>query len=144
MDDHACYGNGDDHQTPRTVPKVWIKDTGDGKLVRVRDGTRLRELIHPLRAPVRIGYGVVRATLDPGEASKPHREIGSETYYFLGGRGRLNVDYESYEVTSGLVAWVPPCALQWLECLGKTGLDFICILEPPYSEDGEEVLEHEH
>jgi len=121
----------------------YVNDTRARPFNRVPDGTLLRELIHPEHCPARIHYGLVRARLEPGESSLPHREGGSELYYILEGRGVLVLESGRIPVEAGAVVWVPPDMLQWLECDAAGRIEFLCILEPPYSPAAEKVYDRE-
>lgn len=105
------------------------------------DNTRLRELLHPVRAPVRIGYSLAHGRLDPGSRSKRHRLASTEVYYFLTGRGVFRVGEQSCVVTPGTVVYVPERAEQWVENTGNDMMEFLCLVDPAWKIEDEEALE---
>ena len=104
------------------------------------DKTILRELLHPSRDPAAIGYSLAHAKLAQGTASLPHRLKTSEVYYFVSGRGRMHVDGETTPVAGEQALYVPPGATQHLENTGETDLVFLCIVDPAWRMEDEEVL----
>ncbi len=103
------------------------------------DETTLREVLHPGRAGAAIPYSLAHAALSPGRRSLSHRLRGSEVYYILRGRGRIHVGGESSEVHEGNVVYVPPGATQFIENTGGEELAFLCIVDPAWRAEDEEV-----
>jgi len=104
------------------------------------DKTILREMLHPSRDPAAIRYSLAHAKLQAGTASLPHRLKTSEVYYFIGGQGRMHVDGESAAVAPEQALYVPPGAVQHLENTGRDELVFLCIVDPAWRAEDEEVL----
>ena len=105
------------------------------------DGTRLRELVHPFREYSFSGrYSLAHAVLPVGEQSLRHRLSSSEVYYILAGQGIMHIDKESAEVEPGDTIEIPSHSIQWLENTGNTDLVFLCIVDPAWKEDDEEIL----
>ncbi len=86
---------------------MFYKRKEDSKEFLAGDQTLLKELAHPLKDQLPIGYSLAEARLDLGQASLPHRLKGSEMYYILQGRGRLHIEHESQELNQGDWALVP-------------------------------------
>lgn len=105
------------------------------------DHTRLRELLHPSRLPVAIRYSLAHGRLEPGRRSKLHRLASSEVYYFLVGHGVFRVGDESAAVEPGTVVYVPPGMAQTLENTGGAGLEFLCLVDPAWRSQDEDVIE---
>jgi len=105
------------------------------------DHTLLRELLHPAKQPIALGYSLAHGTLAPSVRSKQHRLMSSEVYYIIAGRGRLTVDDSVIEVEAGSVVYVPPGGKQSLENSGSTAIEFLCLVEPAWRLEDEEVLE---
>jgi mannose-6-phosphate isomerase-like protein (cupin superfamily) len=97
------------------------------------DHTLLRELLHPAKHPLALGYSVAHGTVAPGARSKWHRLTSSEVYYIIAGRGRLTVDDS--------IVYVPPGGKQSLENRGSTAMEFLCLVDPAWRPEDEEVLE---
>ena len=105
------------------------------------DHTVLRELLHPAKQPLALGYSVAHGTLGPGGRSKWHRLTSSEVYYIIAGRGRMFVDDSIILVEPGSVIYVPPGGKQSLENRGPTAIEFLCLVDPAWRPEDEEVLE---
>jgi len=105
------------------------------------DHTVLRELLHPRKQPVRLGYSVAHGKLEPGRRSKWHVLQSSEVYYFIAGRGRFTIDGETCSVEAGSLIYVPPGGKQALENTGTSEVEFLCFVDPAWRIEDEEVLE---
>jgi len=105
------------------------------------DHTVLRELLHPAKQPLALGYSVAHGTLASGGRSKWHRLTSSEVYYIIVGRGRMIVDDSVVLVEPGSVIYVPPGGKQSLENDGPTAIEFLCLVDPAWMPEGEEILE---
>lgn len=105
------------------------------------DHTVLRELLHPAKQSLALGYSVAHGTLAPGTRSKWHRLASSEVYYIIAGRGRLTVDDSVVAVNPGSVIYVPPGGKQSLENSGSSTIEFLCLVDPAWRSEDEEVLE---
>ena len=103
------------------------------------DNTILRELLHPSRDPAAVGYSLAHAKLAGDTASLPHRLKTSEVYYFISGRGLMHVDGETTSVAEKQALYVPPGATQHLENIGNDDLVFLCIVDPAWRAEDEEV-----
>ncbi|MHC4520041.1 MAG: cupin domain-containing protein [Planctomycetota bacterium] len=103
------------------------------------DGSLLRELLHPGKADVRIRYSLAHATVPPGEATRPHRLKTSEVYYIIAGTGTMVID-ESQPVRPGDAIYIPPGATQYIQTTGRVDLVFLCIVDPAWQPEDEEVL----
>ena len=105
------------------------------------DHTRLRELLHPGKTSLAIGYSLAHGFLDPGKQSLWHRLKSSEVYYFIAGRGVMNVEKESLAVEAGSVIYVPPGAKQSLLNNGTDPIEFLCLVDPAWAPEDEAVGE---
>lgn len=106
------------------------------------DDTRLRELLHPDREYAFDGrYSLAHATVKPGETTFRHRLATNEVYYILSGEGRMTIDRESADVVAGDVIEIPPHATQSISNTGQTDLVFLCIVDPAWRAEDEEILE---
>ncbi len=104
------------------------------------DGSLLRELLHPDKTPVRIRYSLAHATVPPAQATIPHRLTTAEVYYVLEGFGEMSIDGERESVESGSTVYIPPGAVQSIENTGDQELAFLCIVDPAWRTQGEEIL----
>jgi mannose-6-phosphate isomerase-like protein (cupin superfamily) len=104
------------------------------------DGTTLRELLHGPNEGLPLRYSLAWAKLPPDRASARHRLESCEVYYFLAGEGRMTVDGKSVGVLAGDAVVVPPGATQHVENTGKRDLEFLCIVDPGWRAEDEEVF----
>ena len=117
------------------------KDIAHLTSIPVADYSRLREILHPGRDPVDIRYSLAHAVVHGGAASLRHRLASVEVYYFLAGRGVMHVGEESAAVGPGWAVAVPAGAVQWVQNTEDHDLEFLCIVDPAWREEDEEVLE---
>ena len=117
-----------------------IKSLTSAAGFRAGDASFLQELLHPDKEPVDIGYSLARAVVGPGEKTLPHRLESSEVYYILEGRGLMRIDAEAAEVEAGQAVYVPPAAVQSIENTGAGDLAFLCIVDPAWRAEDEEIL----
>lgn len=118
---------------------VFSSHFDDREEIVAGDATRLRELLHPDRDAVTTGYSLAQASLAPGASSLPHRLAQSELYYVISGQGLITIDGEAYPLTPGGVVLVPANATQHVDNPGPDDLVFLCLVEPPWMAESEEV-----
>jgi mannose-6-phosphate isomerase-like protein (cupin superfamily) len=104
------------------------------------DHTVLRELLHPGKQAVQLGYSLAHGKLAAGRRSKRHKLASSEVYYFIAGRGTLTVDGNTHPVEAGSVIYVPPGGTQSLENTGTADIEFLCLVDPAWRVEDEEVI----
>lgn len=117
-----------------------IKRLKDCREITAGDRTRLRDLLHPARDAADIRYSLAVAWLAPGKQSQAHRLKTAEVYYFVRGSGVMHIGDESAELTAGDAVYIPPESVQWLENTGKEEIEFVCIVDPAWLPEDEEVL----
>ena len=104
------------------------------------DGSLLRELLHPDKDPVALRYSLAHATVEPDEATTPHRLTTSEVYYIVEGFGEMFIDGECEPIEPGSVVYIPPGATQYIRNAGDHELTFLCIVDPAWRVEDEEIL----
>ncbi len=104
------------------------------------DVSILRELLHAQKGDFKFRYSLAHATVKPAAKTKPHRLKTSEVYYIMEGRGRMSIDNESSEVSPGDTVYIPPHATQCIENTGDADLKFLCIVDPAWRVEDEEVM----
>ncbi len=104
------------------------------------DGSVLRELLHPEKTDVQIQYSLAHAKVPAGQMTKAHRLRACEVYYIIEGRGLMHIDKESFEVNPGCAVYIPPDSMQYIENKGDCDLKFLCIVEPAWRQEDEEVF----
>jgi len=121
-----------------------IKRLEDLKEIVALDDTKVREFLNPKHDEkgLVLGYSLAHASLEPGTASLPHRfKEASEVYYILQGKGIMHIDDMVAEVHPGDTIYIPPMAIQYIESIGESSLDFLCIVYPEWEPDAEELVE---
>ncbi|MBN2465034.1 cupin domain-containing protein [candidate division WOR-3 bacterium] len=117
-----------------------IKRLKDSKEITAGDRTRLRELLHPARDAAAVRYSLAVAWLAPGKQSQAHRLKTTEVYYLVRGSGVMHIGDESAEVAAGDAVYIPPQSVQWLENSGEEEIEFVCIVDPAWRPEEEEIL----
>jgi len=119
---------------------MWIRDLKNCPEFLSGDRAALRELLHGEKDRLALSYSLAHAVVRPGRQTLPHRLKTSEVYYILEGRGRMTVDAESADVSAGQAVYIPPGALQFIANPGPDNLAFLCIVDPAWRPEDEEVL----
>ena len=119
---------------------MFMRDLKDCEEFVSADKAVLRELLHPDKADLKIGYSLAHAVVRPGMTTLPHRLKTSEVYYIMEGKGIMYIDGESLEVGTGMAIYIPPGAKQNIHNPGDRDLIFICMVDPAWKEEDEEIL----
>jgi mannose-6-phosphate isomerase-like protein (cupin superfamily) len=117
-----------------------IKRLKDCAEIVAGDQTRLRELLHPDHDPAEMRYSLACAWIAPGARSQAHRLKTAEVYYVVRGTGMMHIGEEAAGVTAGDAVYIPPGSVQWLENTGEEEIEFLCIVDPAWRPEDEEVL----
>jgi len=117
-----------------------IKSLRDAAEFKAGDGSSLRELLHPAKEPLKIGFSLARAVVGPGDRTLPHRLKSAEVYYVIEGTGRMHVGLEQAEIGPGQAVYIPPDEVQFIENTGAGGLVFLCLVDPAWRASDEDVL----
>ncbi len=104
------------------------------------DNCRLREILHPDKEDLKIRYSLAHASVKSGDTTWKHRLRTSEVYYIIEGEGVMHINGESAPVRPGSTVYIPPRATQCITNTGKTDLTFLCIVDPAWRKEDEEVL----
>ncbi|MBX3334305.1 MAG: cupin domain-containing protein [Nitrospira sp.] len=105
------------------------------------DHTKLREIFHPAKHPLDLGYSLAHGKLSPGQRSKRHILKSSEVYYFISGQGRFTINDQVTQIEAGTTVYVQPGGDQFLENTGPVDIEFLCLVDPAWREEDETVLE---
>lgn len=117
-----------------------IKDLKDCSEIIAGDGAILKELLHPAKDNFKAGYSLAHAVVRLGETSKSHKLKTSEVYYILSGEGIMHIDDDSAKVVANQAVYIPPHAKQYIENTGKGDLKFLCIVDPAWRAEDEEIM----
>jgi mannose-6-phosphate isomerase-like protein (cupin superfamily) len=104
------------------------------------DNSILRELLHPDKADLDLRYSLAHAIVRPAQTTLSHRLRTSEVYYILSGEGEMHINEETFAVGPGDAVYIPPHARQFIHNSGATDLVFICIVDPAWRKEDEEVV----
>jgi mannose-6-phosphate isomerase-like protein (cupin superfamily) len=122
---------------------MFIKRLKDCLEFTAGDNCRLREILHPGKAPLKLRYSLACARVKPGRTTVRHRLKSSEVYYILEGSGIMYIDREQRKVSAGCTVYIPPKAVQCIKNTGKKVLAFLCIVDPAWRAQDETVLTKE-
>ena len=120
---------------------MFLKHVKECEEVIAGDDSILRELLHPGKQDLQIRYSLAHAKVPPGQATKPHRLKTSEVYYIINGNGLMHIDKESFEVGPDCAVYIPPEAMQYIENTSDVDLIFLCIVDPAWRQEDEEVFD---
>jgi mannose-6-phosphate isomerase-like protein (cupin superfamily) len=115
------------------------------------DNSRLREILHPdkilqqdstvpTNTKPKLRYSLAHATVPPRSATVPHRLRSSEVYYILQGQGCMHIDDQAWDVGPSDAVYIPPLSVQHISNVGNTDLIFLCIVDPAWQQEGEEIF----
>jgi mannose-6-phosphate isomerase-like protein (cupin superfamily) len=57
------------------------------------------------------------------------------------GQGLMHIDKESFEVGPECAVYIPPGSMQYIENTGDSDLIFLCIVDPAWRKEDEDVLD---
>ena len=120
---------------------MFVKHLKDYREFIAGDGSVLRELLNPDKSALEVRYSLAHATVNAGQKTRPHKLESSEVYYIIAGKGIMHVDEETAEVGPNCAIYIPPRAVQYIENTGNCDLEFLCIVDPAWREEDEEVLD---
>ena len=120
---------------------MFVKDIRNCKEIIAGDNTILKEVLHPLKENLKIRYSLVHAVVKLGEITFLHRLKSSEVYYILQGKGLISINNETKEVEGGQAIYIPPNSTQRIKNIGDENLVFLCIVDPAWRKENEEILE---
>jgi mannose-6-phosphate isomerase-like protein (cupin superfamily) len=104
------------------------------------DGSLIREIFHPERHNLPISCSIAHATLKVGESTKPHTlRKSSEIYVILSGKGIMHINDEKHLLNQGDAVFIPAGSVQYIENAEEEDLKFLCIVDPCWKEEEDEV-----
>jgi mannose-6-phosphate isomerase-like protein (cupin superfamily) len=119
---------------------MFISELSECKEFIAGDNCLLREILRSDDAGLAIRYSLAHAVVRPGETTWRHRLRSSEVYYIMEGEGIMHINDESAPVHPGSTVYIPPHARQCITNSGGNDLRFICIVDPAWKKEDEEVL----
>ncbi|MEO5342550.1 MAG: cupin domain-containing protein [Gammaproteobacteria bacterium SHHR-1] len=108
---------------------------------RTKDGSEIRELMHPQRHGNR-NQSLAEALLLPGQHTALHRHRQSEELYHISaGQGRMRLGDERFAIQPGDTILIPPGSAHSLSNTGQEPLRVLCCCSPAYSHGDTELLD---
>lgn len=106
-----------------------------------RDGSEIRELLHPGLHPVH-NQSLAEAVVYPGQRTWLHRHHATEEIYHLtAGEGWMTLGDSGFAVAAGDSVLIPPGTPHCIEATGTTPLHILCCCSPAYAHADTELLE---
>lgn len=107
-----------------------------------KDGSEIRELMHPAVHAGARAQSLAEATVFPGQRTLLHRhDATEELYHITAGSGRMTLGDERFAVAPGDTVLIPPGTAHCIENTGAVPLRLLCCCAPAYAHDDTEVLE---
>jgi len=118
---------------------MFIKKLKDCPKFISGDNAILRELLHADKGNFKFRYSLAHAVVKPGKVTTAHKLKTTEVYYIVKGSGLMHIDKKVSKVTSGCAIYIPPRSTQYIKNTGKSNLEFLCIVDPAWRKEDEEI-----
>ena len=118
-----------------------IKQNSKIDFIEGSEGVKIKQYFHPHNTLNGINYSIAQFSLDVGEKTKLHKIKSSEIYYILEGKGNLKINEKIFYLEKDDSVYVTPNSKQFIENTGSENLRFLCIVEPAWKSEDEEILE---
>ena len=106
-----------------------------------KDGSEIRELMHPSRHGVR-WQSLAEATVPPGGRTRLHRHRATEeVYHVVSGSGSMTLGPEWLPLLPGDTVLIPPGMPHCVEATGAAPLVILCACTPAYAHEDTELLD---
>ena len=119
---------------------MFVKNINNCSEFTANDGCRIREWLHPKNDKINLPYSVAEAKVDVGQQSYKHKLDQTEIYLIMAGQGRMHIDDNEQTVRTGDAIVIPAKSIQWIENTGSESLQFIALVNPPWTEEGDKRL----
>ena len=105
-----------------------------------KDGSEIRELLHPNQDAVR-QQSLAEAVIPPGTSTQLHRhQLTEEIYHVTHGCGLMTLGEAQFEIGVGDSIAILPGTPHRVENIGNEALHILCCCAPAYSHDDTELL----
>ncbi|WP_407356916.1 cupin domain-containing protein [Methanolobus sp. WCC5] len=106
-----------------------------------KDGSSIRELIHPL-VHGNTAQSLAEATVPAGSSTLLHiHNLSEEIYHVISGTGLLTLGDEDIIVQTGDSICIPPKTPHNIKNTGRCELRILCCCSPAYSHNDTQILE---
>lgn len=107
---------------------------------RTKDGSEIRELMHPGVHGNR-RQSLAEARVAPGQRTALHLHHASEElYHVTAGRGRMTLGAKELTIAPGDTVAIPPGTPHAVQNVGDAELVILCCCSPPYAHADTELL----
>jgi mannose-6-phosphate isomerase-like protein (cupin superfamily) len=107
---------------------------------RTKDGSEIRELMHPNAQAAR-RQSLAEATVAPGAQTALHRHPDTEElYHIVAGSGRMTLAEREFEVHAGDTICIAPGTPHCIANIGAEPLRLLCCCAPAYRDDDTELM----
>lgn len=107
-----------------------------------RDGSTIRELLHPGQHDDIRNQSLAEAVVEPGQSTLLHRHGRTEEiYHILSGNGLMTLGERRFPVSAGDSILIPPGTLHNISNGADTPLVLLCCCSPAYSHDDTELVD---
>jgi mannose-6-phosphate isomerase-like protein (cupin superfamily) len=112
----------------------------DSKPYVTRDGSVIRELMHPGQNGV-VNQSLAEATVAPNQKTRLHKHRTSEELYFItSGQGLMTLGEQQFMVGEGDTVCIPAGTPHCVENTGNLSLVILCSCAPAYDHDDTDLL----
>src|SRR5687767_12154306 len=112
----------------------------DAKPYVTKDGSQIRELMHPARHGNR-AQSLAEATVAPDTRTVLHQHRATEEiYHITQGQGRMTLGADTFDVMPGDTVCIAPGTPHCIENTGRDALKIICACAPAYSHEDTTLL----
>lgn len=110
-----------------------------------RDGSQIRELMHPAQHQASLGsrqQSLAEAIVAPHSETVLHRHhLTEELYHITQGHGIMVLAANEFDITVGDTVCIPPQTAHKIRNTGDQALHLLCCCTPAYDHDDTELLE---
>jgi len=117
-----------------------VKKFDEQKEIVAGDNCVLRELLSGLRDEVECRHSIAYAKVPVGQTTWKHALKTTEIYYIVAGKGTMYIGEEIEEVGPRDTIYIPPNAVQCIENIGDTELEFLAIVDPAWRAEDEVII----
>lgn len=106
-----------------------------------KDGSEIRELMHPDHHPVR-NQSLAEAVVQPGQRTQLHRHAATEEiYHVTAGAGMMTLGSERFAIGVGDTIAIPPDTPHCIAATGTAVLRILCCCSPAYAHGDTEIID---
>lgn len=117
-----------------------IRSKQDATPYLTKDGSLIRELLHPDHQPVK-NQSLAEASVPPGVTTHLHRHLESEEiYHITQGTGVMRLDEDEFGVKAGDSILIQAGTAHAIRNSGDDELLILCCCAPPYRHEDTELL----